>query len=197
MVCINCCRRRWVPSRCIASHIYFFSVKTPDRVILDETKPDQVRLHLAVFMAFHVLTVRTQTYGCHPIQTLTVSFRSGNKLPHMNQVLRFQSQHLVHPFGPVVHTCKPYSTSNDKAVLQRNSRREENRSRAKEIAVFSLLHEKVDLDLDLEPQMIKKSDKWGLESVYLSFAVSSFNKTRAKLLPLNFAQFLGFCSSKP
>jgi hypothetical protein len=35
----------------------------------------------------------------------------------------------------------------------------ENRSRAKEIAVFSLLHEKVDdLDQDLEPQMIKKRE---------------------------------------
>ena len=139
-------------------------MKSPDRVILDETKPDQVRLHLAICVGSHVHTVRTLTYGCRPIQTLTVSFRSGNKLPHMNQVLRFQSRHPVHPFGPIVHTCKPYSTSNDKAVLQRNSRREENRSRAKEIAVFSLLHEKVDLnldldldlDLDLEPQMVKR-----------------------------------------
>jgi hypothetical protein len=58
-----------------------------------------------------------------------------------------------------------------------------NRSRAKEIAVFSLLHEKVDLDLDLDTQMMKKREELGLESVYLTFAVSSFNKPRAKLSP--------------
>jgi hypothetical protein len=50
--------------------------------------------------------------------------------------------------------------------------------------------------LHLEPQMMKKSDKWGLESVYLLFVVSSFNKTRAKLLSPNFAQFLGFWNPK-
>jgi hypothetical protein len=56
-----------------------------------------------------------------------------------------------------------------------------NRSKAKEIVVFSLLHEKV--DLDLETQMMKKREELGLESVYLTFAVSSFNKPRAKLSP--------------
>ena len=123
MVCIDRCRRRRVPSRCTASRIYFFAVKSLDRVILDETKPDQVRLHLAVYGGSHVHTVRTRTYGCHPIQTLTMSFCSHNKLSHMNQVLWFHSLHPVHQFGPIVHTYKPYSAKH--ILLQINSRKEE------------------------------------------------------------------------
>jgi hypothetical protein len=56
-----------------------------DGVNLDETIPDQVRLHHIIFLEKLVLAAVARTNGAIATQTQTMFFHSGNKLFHMNQ----------------------------------------------------------------------------------------------------------------
>ena len=61
-------------------------MKPPDRVFLDEAKPNPVRLHHAAFMGKLILVVRTRTYDFQPLHSQTMLLSSVNKLFHPTYV---------------------------------------------------------------------------------------------------------------
>jgi hypothetical protein len=63
-------------------------MKPPDRVFLDETKPDPMRLHHAAFMGKLILAVRTWTYDFLLLHSQTMLLSGVNKLFHATYVAR-------------------------------------------------------------------------------------------------------------
>jgi hypothetical protein len=77
-----------------------------------------MRLHRAIFVGFHVLAVRTRAYGRRPLQSLMVSFRSGNELPYFSEVPRITHYvDLVHPFGHVHEVCTNKEENHKKLMI--------------------------------------------------------------------------------
>ena len=95
--------RRRVSLRCTGDARISFAVKLLDGVVLDKTISDQVRLHHTIFSNQFVMAPNARTYGALPTQTLTMIFRSGNKLSHIMQKSQIVTspRHLVHPLCPV------------------------------------------------------------------------------------------------
>jgi hypothetical protein len=73
--------------------------------------------------------VRTWAYGRRPLQSLTVSFRSGNELSYFSEVLWITHfVDLVHPFGPVHEICANKEENHKKLMIyiQNHGKRESN-----------------------------------------------------------------------
>jgi hypothetical protein len=108
----------WFTGNAAVVDINSFAIKSPDRVILHKTKPNQMRLHRAVFVGFHVLAVRTRACGRRPLWSLTVSFHSSNELPYFSEVPWItHSIDLVHPFGPIHEACANKEENHKKLMI--------------------------------------------------------------------------------
>jgi hypothetical protein len=76
---------RRVSSGCTSGTRIGFTVIFSDGVILDETIPDQVRLHHVILLGKLILAAIARTKHELPTQTQVMLFRRGNKISHMAQ----------------------------------------------------------------------------------------------------------------